>query len=318
MHSFSKEQRSEASGWCPVSPQEPCKICGKPDWCSRTSNGCALICRRMGTSAGQRKVARDGSEYWLYSSFEAHHRERSLPQQRVAESPRLEPSILHEVYIELLSSLVLEPVHHEGLISRGLTSEQIFRGRYRSYPLKGRHEIASYLVERFGATVCSLVPGIGQERVRKSRWWKLTGAPGLLVPVRNLLGQIVALKVRSNDRLPGSKYTYLSSKVLGGPGPGAPVHIPIFAQPSRIIRLSEGELKADVASAITGICTLSVPGVTAWQSSFPILAALKPGEVRLAFDSDSRTNRNVGRALASAARSLYSAGYQVRIETWMT
>ena len=59
------------------------------------------------------------------------------------------------------------------------------------------------------------------------RWWSLAGAAGLLIPVRNLDGHIVALKVRADVPGDGPKYTTISSAKHGGPSPGAQVHVPL-------------------------------------------------------------------------------------------
>jgi hypothetical protein len=41
------------------------------------------------------------------------------------------------------------------------------------------------------------------------------------VPVRDLTGRVVALKVRCDTQGDGPKYLYISSTACGGPGPGA-------------------------------------------------------------------------------------------------
>lgn len=52
------------SEWTEVSRAEPCRVCGKPDWCSRSSDGAAM-CRRPG-DATQERVDKNGASYWLY------------------------------------------------------------------------------------------------------------------------------------------------------------------------------------------------------------------------------------------------------------
>ena len=48
----------------------------------------------------------------------------------------------------------------------------------------------------------------------------------------------------------------------------------------------------------------------------PILAALRPTRVLLAFDTDWRQNPHVARALTQATQALVEAGYTVVVETW--
>src|SRR5262249_29587763 len=148
-------------------------------------------------------------------------------------------------------------------------------------------------------------------------WGSIAGAAGLLIPVRNLDGPIVALKVRANDPGDGPKYTTISSAKHGGPSPGAQVHVPLHDGPyGDTVRLTEGELKADIATALSGLLTVSIPGVALWRKVLPVLQLLQPRQVRLAFDADWRTNPYVARALAHGAFALVKAGYAVQVEDW--
>lgn len=49
-----------------VSQSNPCHICGKSDWCSRTADGKYHICRRVHQDGGKRKVDSAGCEYFVY------------------------------------------------------------------------------------------------------------------------------------------------------------------------------------------------------------------------------------------------------------
>src|SRR5438270_750003 len=81
------------------------------------------------------------------------------------------------------------------------------------------------------------------------------------------------------------RYLYVSSTGDGGPGPGAPVHVSRWDGDVARVRITEGELKADVATALTGVLTISVPGVSAWRGVLPVLRSLAPAKVFLAFDA---------------------------------
>jgi hypothetical protein len=48
-----------------VTQKNPCAICGKPSWCSRTADGKTLLCRRV-SLGGIRKVDKSGCEYFLH------------------------------------------------------------------------------------------------------------------------------------------------------------------------------------------------------------------------------------------------------------
>jgi hypothetical protein len=95
------------------------------------------------------------------------------------------------------------------------------------------------------------------------------------------------------------------------------VHVPLHdGLRGETIRLTEGELKADVATARSGLFTVSIPGVAMWRKALPVLQALRPQRVLLAFDADWRTNPHVAQALGQAAFALVTAGYEVQVEVW--
>ena len=76
-----------------------------------------------------------------------------------------------------------------------------------------------------------------------NEWVSLAGPAGLLIPVRDVRRLIVALKVRVDEPIGGTKYPYVSSKGYGGPGPGSPVHVPLFSGDTTTVRMTEGELR---------------------------------------------------------------------------
>ena len=100
------------------------------------------------------------------------------------------------------------------------------------------------------------------------------GPAGMIVPIFNLAGQIVALTVRRENDDDGPRYCYISSARHGGPGPGAPVHVPNPRPRSdSTCRLTEGALKAAIADGISEMFTISVPGVGHWRAAIPVLRA---------------------------------------------
>ena len=225
--------------------------------------------------------------------------------------------MLDRVYHALLAALPLSPAHRQALRQRGLADSEIRRRHYGTLPLKGRAALARRLVEELGADVCVQVPGFYVAKRDGQCWWSLAGTTGLLIPVRNLDGQLVALKVRADDPGDGPKYTTVSSSKHDGPSPGAPVHVPLYeGARGATVRLTEGELKADVATALSGLLTLSIPGVAMWRKALPVLEAQQPQRVLLAFDADWRSNPHVAHALGQAAFALVKAGYEVQVEDW--
>ena len=231
--------------------------------------------------------------------------------------PCAAPATLGTIYQGLLAALPLSPAHRQALWQHGLADSEIHRRQYGTLPLQGRAALAKAMVAWWGAAVCAQVPGFYVAEHDGRRWWSLAGAAGLLIPVRNLDGHIVALKVRADIPGDGPKYTTISSSKHGGPSPGAPVHVPLYeGARGTTVRLTEGELKADVATALSGLLTLSIPGVAMWRKALPVLEALQPQRVLLAFDADWRSNPHVAHALGQAAFALVTAGYEVQVEDW--
>jgi hypothetical protein len=223
---------------------------------------------------------------------------------------------LDQVYRALLRSLSLSPQHRVQLTQRGLMDREITFRQYRSLPRQGRAALAKTLVEMFGETTCAGVPGL-YIREQDRRWWSLAGAPGLVIPARNAAGQIIALMVRSDDPDAASRYSAVSSAKYWGPSPGAPIHIPLSKDATNsAIRLTEGFLKADVATTLSGLHTIGLPGVSMWAAALPFLRTLKKPVIRLAFDMDASRNLQVAGALRQTVRKLSGEGFPVEIEMW--
>jgi hypothetical protein len=220
-------------------------------------------------------------------------------------------------YRELLRQLPLEPQHRLALVKRRFSDSEIQRRLYCTLPLRGRARIARVLVERFGAEAAAGVPGL--YRVEPDGYWSLAGAPGLLIPVRTIQGYIVALKIRvDNHNDPGGKYRSLTSSHHNGPGSGSNLHVPMHDHniDRSVLRLSEGELKSDAATMLSGILTVGIPGVSQWRKALPLLAVVKPKVVFMAFDQDWQVNRYVARALSDCASAVRKAGFHVEVESW--
>ena len=184
--------------WQLVTEESPCHVCGKSDWCSVSADGKKAICRRKDDGTGVRRTDKSGQDYLLYELN--GHRELILSEdvsQQDGEVPeKADPQTLDQVYGTLLDQLALSPAHRQDLHRRGLTEASIKRSGYRTLPLKGREALARTLVEHFGAELCSQVPGLYEKEAGP---WSVAGATGMLVPVRDIDGRIVALKIRADE-----------------------------------------------------------------------------------------------------------------------
>ncbi len=317
--------------WITVTAQNPCRKCGKPDWCARSNDGRAEICRRVGRSDGIHKIDSNGADYWLYrldgngtgGGYDDSQEIETLPSFG-ATIHRAEAAALDAVYRVLLAELSLSDFHRENLLGRGLTDEQITGGMYRSWPNVGSAAICRRVREKIPAKIDLLtVPGFYRKIAKNGKsYLSLTGAAGMTIPVRDESGRIVALKIRADTTTNGNRYFYVSSANRGGAGSGAPLYFPVGFDEYRgdSIRFTEGELKAYVSTVLSGIYTVSVPGVLQWRAALDWLKAggerFKDTKIIVAFDSDSRENPHVARAVKDFTMSLVMNGFQTEIETW--
>ncbi len=309
--------QSKRSKWQHVSKDNPCPICGKPDWCSVSEDGTLATCRRIEAGCWKSKMDKAGVPVYLHRLVATRPHPPLPPRPPGPEIPRAKAELLNRAYSALLATLPLLHVHREVLRNRGLKDAEIDRRGYRTMLVQGRARRASTLHQDFGNDLLS-VPGFVVRQDRSGRpYLTIAGSAGLLIPIRNLAGRIVAFLVRRDDTKDGEgKYSYLSSVRHGGPGSGSPVHVPLgIIAPAETIRLTEGGLKADVAFALSGLPTVGAAGL-AWRPSLDALHALGCKTVRLAFDADALDNAHVARALADCHAALDSAGLAVELERW--
>ena len=303
--------------WKRVTKPSPCPICSKPDFCIISGDGSIVGCTRSETGCFKSKQGQNGGTIYYHRLNGTRHQQNPSPQStKGPAAKRADPEIVNQVYSALLGALKLSKTHRENLRKRGLADVEIDNRGYRSLPIQGRTKIAGEIREQFGKVVLQ-VPGFVVKEEDGRQHITIAGWAGLLVPVRDNEGQIVALKVRRNDEGQGPRYVYLSSTGRAGPGPGAPVHIPQgIHSPVDTVRMTEGELKADIALALSGLPTISIPGVSNWRPGLDVLKKLEVKTVRLAFDADVRENVVVGRYLLACAEELLAQEFVVELECW--
>src|SRR5262249_52981712 len=118
--------------------------------------------------------------------------------------------------------------------------------------------------------------------------------------------------VRHDSPFHGAKYTWASG---AGASCGSPVHVPRgVPTPADTARLTEGELKADLSTCLSGVPTISAPGVGNWHLAVPVLKALGARKVFLAMDQDGKPGTLV--AIEKALFGLTRAGFTAELEWW--
>src|SRR5262249_26207599 len=217
---------STSSDFGRVNRRRPCRICGKPDWCSFTRDGEHIsICMRV--SDGARKINNHGSAIFIHDDW---REEKGLGLGAVDDNPQwpIAPVEIRDyAYRRLIdiSSATLYPgafiAGEKGLLARGL-SECHF-GNYGGLPADSseRDRIARLLVQETSnqfSVADSLrgVPGFWEDRCGVHLWKpKDYLLPRLLIPVRDGSGRIQACQMRlPYAEKKGLRYLWLSSSDL--------------------------------------------------------------------------------------------------------
>ena len=273
---------------------------------------------RVAAGAYKTKTDKNGAEYYLHRLDGAAPPPPDPPPAFGPPRDRADADALHRVYSALLARLQSSEAHRDNLHGRGLGDDEIDRRGYKTLPVRGRAALARTLREQFGDSLLSVPGFVVKQGAGAKPYVTLAGAAGLLVPVRDAAGRVVALLARRDDASDGrGKYLYLSSAAAGGPGPGAPVHVPLgVAGPAEVVRVTEGALKSDLAHALSGLPTIGLPGVSTWRPALPMLRELAARTVRLAYDMDAQDKPTVARPLAALAEALAAEGFAVELERW--
>jgi hypothetical protein len=303
-----------------VSPRHRCPVCGKSSWCQVKRDGSVVLCKNIGGTRS--KENRDGVTFHIHPA-EGSMRWQPPPMPPAQTSARASADTCDAGYRAALASLRLDDVDRAGLLARGLDEATIRANGYRTLSDRGRSEVARAVVDAVGDAEAPGVPGVFWKEGDEGRgWWSFSGWSGLLIPVRDLDGRIVALKVRRRTIEEGEKrYVYITSSSKGGPSAENALHVPSAARGLRAtgrLVITEGELKADVATHLLGDWpVVSIPGVGAWSKAVEFARAWGAREVAVAFDGDWRTNKVVNLAERNLLHALRAAGWPgVRAWRW--
>lgn len=230
------------------------------------------------------------------------------PVIAVSEDVRL---LRHRTYSKLESIFPLATRHQDELVQRGLTALEVRHRGYWTAPASA----ALGLLSAFGEdrpAIARTVPG-----VMPGGSLTIAASNALMIPVRNNDGEIVGLQLKPDRPTEKGKYLWFSSKEVSS---GSPCH---FALPPAegecrpaVVRFTEGPLKADIATALSGVRTLAIAGVSNWKVGAAAVRSLSPEFVWLAFDMDAQLNPGVARAVVDSYDELLAAGVLVQIETW--
>lgn len=318
------------SGFQRVTRQQPCLICAKPDWCSRTADWRFSICMRI--RDGAVKINQHGGAIFVHQETSLSLIEPSLPIQPPEPLASLE--IRDFFYRHLIRLSPVTRYHRalvggtHGLLARGLRAEHL--DNYGSLPPrvverdKLARELRSITQQQF-PVMDSLggVPGCWEDE-RGIHLGQSYNArhPWLLIPVRDGAGLIQACQLRHAGWSKGAKYCWLSSAGLpNGVGSGSPLHFTFHldALPKDApITIVEGILKADVLAALRlDLHVIGIGGVSVSHGA--VIQATRQRHVVVGFDQDYRQNEQVCWQLAALlAARVASEGTDetTRIAVW--
>jgi hypothetical protein len=336
-----------AANWPEVSKERPCPICGKDHRCKSTLDGQCALCfrfqelgfvpdgwrlRKKHPKGGARFVRDDGRPKKPGKSkkkaipaggpvLRPASAEPTPAQDAITQPPELSARSAEDrdrVYRAILDGFSLSDAHRKHLRERQFSSDGIDKRGYKTKPADKCKclLICAAIRNQVGSAIFDAVPGVWQ-----GKSLGMTEQGGILIPVRNVSGQIIALRLRLDDPGDGGKYRWITSRIAGddtAPSPGTPIHVPLgFVSPSPLVRVTEGELKADYCSQVDAVPTISIPGVGLWDRVFPVLEELQAKTVRVAFDADASTNVNVSSNLVLFIEALRAQGFGFELERWV-
>lgn len=318
------------TGFCRVTKERRCRICGKPDWCVFVANESVSICMRI--RAGAVKINRQGGAIFLHENAEAQS--NGAPFHQPASATHLAPIevrdfayrwlIEHSPATRYHRALIAVP---HGLLARGFTEEQF--QHYGALPrsVRERDQLARQLLRATGqqfpsCTSLNGIPGFWEDEHGAHLWQPYHDrAVRLLIPVRDEAGRIQACQLR-NGRSRGARYCWLSSaKLPNGVGSGSPLHFnfcPNELPRTTAIWMVEGFLKADTFAALQpDVPIIATGGVAANHAALIRQTHERP--VAVAFDQDYRVNETVCLQLAKLIAGRIAgegSAETTRIATW--
>lgn len=308
--------------YIPATTADPCRHCGATKRCSRTADGSKEFCYKEAKGYLYAKVDCQGVAYWIHRGpnfVEFVDEPLPNPTDEIVDVDNRD-----RVYSMLLDMCRPSPEDRAALKARGLDDYEINGRRYGTLPEKP-HNIARKLRSKFDDAVLVQTPGFIVKNGLEpgTTYLSINAAPGLLIPSRNPQGQIFALKIRPKKDSGGGKYRYLSSAKFGGPKADMGPHVPLnrkstkpITSPIEIVRVTEGELKADIATALNCQPTISIPGIGNWRAVTPVIQGLGAQTVLFSPDADALTNPDVAYHSLKCHAGLIAAGFIVILETW--
>ena len=303
------------TGYRRASRKSPCRICGKPDWCSSTVDRNISFCARSSVNAD--RFSRNGWGVY-YSRVQETLSLTSTPSAKQPYREKQTPIAPIDLRNKIFQKLIqLSPFSESNDLSVGdqWTSVRIRESsRYGLFPKAAfeRHRLVRSLIESFAKDDGIVpkfrgVPGFWRDSNGGLRLGNDSDSLGelLLIPFYDPNGLIQACQIRilRQSPNPSGKYLWLSSaRQRDGCGPGTPLHhegaIGFKGKTIEKVLVTEGALKAaTVQTFLPDRYVLGNSGVA--TSHLEIIKTARKKILEIAFDADCFTNPHVARALGS-------------------
>lgn len=299
------------------SQRNPCRVCGQRHGCLTWDDG-GTLCHHVESDR-----LTDGGYYHPPADRGGAWSPPPVRTLRAAPRRHADPDACDRAYRAVLAAAGLSDAHRENLRQRGMSDDVIADGLYATLPADGdRAPLIAAATAAVAGSPAGRVPGF----VVKDGAVRLVGKPGLLLPVQDVAGRVVALRVRPDDPGTGGKYTWLSTNddPTGISVDGCLVHVAVplgWSGTARCLVVTEGELKARLAAERFRVPVLSVPGVGSIRHVAATLSALSSRldpvpQVAVAYDADGAENPQVLAHERRLARELDGAGFRVVRWVW--
>jgi hypothetical protein len=345
--------------WYPIKSGHECPICHtKKGRCSifAKKNGEVVIYRCKYVSSN--KPALDGWYDHLASELNGSTVQKiNIDDISYKNEPITEELLIiwNKVYRKFrdistqLSGSALSENHYANLLSRGLDKNSIInlgcfsipgntKITYSTYQCSLRTAITNELLKSFTPETLIRVPGFRKVEVKGKKTYitfkntmkdknsnSYVDIDGFFIPYEDYLGRLVGMQYRLTTKLLDDKgkpirYLWYASKNNSCSSP-IDYHIPNIINTDDAILVTEGALKAKIASEKLGIRSLAEAGVSNYRRLIKELQLIEKHEnkkykIILALDMDKYTNIDVATAEISTVSMLKSLGYSVALLEW--
>lgn len=231
----------------------------------------------------------------------------------------------HSVYELYCKSLGLNDADFLNLKNRGLHPEAISTCGYASKLANNNGRT----IEAIGKTRQNYdlkgVPGFYTNE--KTGHWTQSGITGITIPVRDINGHISSLLIRNakpterNGKVINKYVAFSSAGKTDGAKVWQTTHCPIVKGSAKdacgvTARITEGVLKADVATAMDDMFCLGMQGLNFQPDLQGITEELEISTLHIALDSGEDDNIDIIRAKGNLAKLCDDIGIDYKFELW--